>query len=91
MGEAKLGETKLENLHLWIRSTCERLRTSEVTLMANENPKMLLYDVGAVCLAVWLLVRAAKLFRKPIHARPRTPDLEKPASRNGKAQRPMGG
>ena len=59
--------------------------------MVTDSPKMLLYSIGLVCIAAWLLVRGAKSFRNPGHARPRTPDLEKPASRNGKVQRPLGG
>lgn len=86
-----MGETKLEAFHLWTRSIYERLKTSETAQMVTYSPKMLLYGIGLVCIAAWLLLRAAKMFGKPGHARPRTPDLEKPMSRNGKGQRPLGG
>ncbi|KAI9645494.1 hypothetical protein NHQ30_006233 [Ciborinia camelliae] len=86
-----MGEMKLEDFQIWTRSTCERLKASEAAQMATDNPKLLLYGAGLVCLAAWLLIQAATMFKKPGHARPRTPDLEKPASRNGKAQRPLGG
>jgi hypothetical protein len=86
-----MNEMKLENFQVWTRSTYEQLKTSEVAQMAIDNPKMLLYGAGLVCLTAWLLVRAAAMLNKPRHVRPRTPDLEKPASWNGKAQRPLGG
>ncbi|KAJ8070806.1 hypothetical protein OCU04_001168 [Sclerotinia nivalis] len=85
-----MGETKLDELQLWTRSTCERVKSSEAARMITHNPHMLLYGAGLICLAAWLLIRAATIFKKPRHARPRTPDLEKPTSRNGKPQRQLG-
>ncbi|KAF7942912.1 uncharacterized protein EAE97_006366 [Botrytis byssoidea] len=83
-------ETNWDGFKLWTKSTCERLSTSEAARVVNEKPKMLLYGAGLVCLAVWLLIRAATMFKKPRYTRPRTPDLEKPTFKNGKAQRPLG-
>ncbi|EDN96444.1 hypothetical protein SS1G_01370 [Sclerotinia sclerotiorum 1980 UF-70] len=85
-----MGETKLDDLQVWTRSTCERFKSSEAARMITHNPSMLLYSTGLICLTAWLLIRAVTIFRKPRHARPRTPDLEKPTSRNGKVQRPLG-
>ncbi|KAF7899284.1 uncharacterized protein EAF01_008497 [Botrytis porri] len=85
-----MGETNWDGFKLWTKSACERLSTSEVAQVVNDKPKVLFYGAGLVCLAVWLLIRATTMFKKPRYARPRTPDLEKPILKNGKAQRPLG-
>ncbi|TGO23923.1 hypothetical protein BPAE_0117g00180 [Botrytis paeoniae] len=85
-----MGETNWNGFKLWTKSTCERLSTSEAARVVNDKSKMLFYGAGLVCLAVWLLIRAAAMFKKPRYARPRTPDLEKPTFKTGKAQRPLG-
>ncbi|PQE15453.1 mannosyl transferase protein [Rutstroemia sp. NJR-2017a BVV2] len=80
----------LRNCQAWAESVSDRVKTSEIGQQAVDNQRLLLYGVGLLSLTAWLIIRAVTILKTPRVARPGTPDLEKPASRNGKPQRPLG-
>lgn len=81
----------LRSCQTWAESVSDRVKTSEIGQQAVANPKVLLYGIGLLSLTAWLIIRAAAILKNPRIARPGTPDLEKPASRGVKPQRPLGG
>jgi hypothetical protein len=84
-------DNMLRNCQAWAEAVSDRVKTSEIGHQAVDNLKVLLYGIGLLSLTAWLIIRAATILKTPRVVRPGTPDLEKPASRNGKPQRPLGG
>ncbi|KAM3076846.1 hypothetical protein ACMFMG_003688 [Clarireedia jacksonii] len=80
----------LRNCQTWAESMGDRVKTSEIGQQAIDNSKVLLYWIGLLSLAAWLIIRAVAFLKNSRVARPGTPDLEKPSSRNGKPQRSLG-
>jgi len=82
----------MQRCQKWAEQLMDRTKLFPAIQKADSNLRCILYGVVLLCLVTWLLIRAAKLLRKPALSRSATPDLEKPLARTFKVpQRTPGG
>jgi hypothetical protein len=68
----------------WAKRSLCAMKSHAVIQELVKNPKVGVYGLGLVAVAIWLLVRSISVLKAPAPTRPTTPDLEKPSARGGK-------
>ncbi len=64
----------------WVEDTVEQLKAHPAAHHVFDHPETILFQVLSIAGAIWLFVRAIRMFSRKETAEPSTPDIERPKS-----------